>query len=200
MPARNRGRPRGSSPHREDDDKLLRKTALLLSSGGASTATEAFRTLLGIDDDAGVRRLQRRWRRDGDKFCQELRRQLLNQRWERDARALEESAPEIFAKVTAFARSEGGAEVLADEMKDSENSPLMSLGLMKLWELTESNSPIGAAAAEAAFEKANTEWCRYGCDPDPAFLRRFAELCLNRAGDLPLAPQDSSVNSCGDEK
>lgn len=194
MSAKKRGRPPGSSRHRESDDQLLRSVAFHLVSGRAGTPTEAIRNLLGPDDEAGIRRLQRRWQLDGQDFIDALQRQFWDQRWEMEARELEAAAPDFFAKVTAFAQSKGGTEVLAGEMR-FPNSPLMSLGIMKLWELIERHSPLGAEAADRAFARSYAEWCRHGSQPDTAFLERFAELCLNRAATAKSVPVSSEENS-----
>ena len=194
MSVRKRGRPRGSSPHRERDDRYLKRAAVQLVSGLARTPTEAFRGIAENEDEAVIRRLQRRWQRDGDTFIQGVQQGLLDRRWEFDARALEENAPELFAKVRALAQSEGGSEILSAQMKGRETSSLMSLGIVKLWELIRHHSPTGADAADRAFTDIYADWCRYGSEPDAAFLERFAELCLGRAADsnsaLPTAIDD----------
>jgi len=183
MPPPKRGRPLGSSPHRDSDDDILKRAARLLVFLHVKTPTEAFRRLVGDEDEAAIRRLQRRWTRNSQTYIDGVQQELRNRRWEIDAKALEENAPHIFEKISAFAKSEGGAEVLAAQLGGNDSSSLMSLGIMKLWELLQRYSPTGSDAAEQAFEDVYANWCRYGNGPDAAFLQRFAELCLDKAAD-----------------
>lgn len=178
-----RGRPRGSSPNRKTDDPILRRAAMRLVTGRARTPTEAFRDIVGDDNTALIRRLQRRWSDEGQQFLAELPRLWQKQRWDMEAVALEQAAPELFSRVRSFAQSSGGREALTELGIEPDGPSLMSLGIMKLWELLQERQPVGAAAADHAFSEAMSQWSRFGVQPDGAFMRRFAELCLAIADD-----------------
>lgn len=154
-----------------------------LVTGQAKTPTEAFRDIVGEDDSALIRRLQRRWSREGEQCLAGLQTLWQKQRWNREAVALEQAAPELFSRVRSFARSSGGREALTELGIEPDGSSLISLGIMKLWDLLQERQPVGAAAADGAFLEAMSQWSRFGVQPDGAFLRRFAELCLASTDD-----------------
>lgn len=176
------GRPRGSSPYGAADKPRLRKAAYLLVRGKARSALDAFHQLVGEDDSALIRRLQRRWKSDGERYLREAQEPWWEERWAREAEALKEAAPELYSKLKAFAESEGGAEMLAGLLATRSPSSLMSLDIRKLWELVQDYYPSGTRATDLAFDKTFGEWSRFGT-PDAVFLRRFAELCLAKADD-----------------
>lgn len=183
MEKRSRGRPKGSSSTKDQDTQYLRLAAHLLVRANEKSPSSAFHRLTG-GDEAAVRRLQRRWKEEGDAFIEEARRPWLFERWERDARELEHAAPEQFARIKAFAESEGGQDLLLGLSPNRQPIPFMGFGLFHLWQLVEAHSPLGEAAAERAFAASCQDWQRFGCDPDTAFLKRFAELCLENAAAL----------------
>jgi hypothetical protein len=181
---KSRGRPLGSSPNKEADEQILRKAGMLMLRGRARNPTEAFRDTLGDPDDHLIRRLQRRWLRERDRILAELQAPLWDQRWEWEAAALEKSAPDVFAKIKVFAESEGGAAVLAEMRSGRSQRQMMALGIMRLWELVEEHSPVGMVAADRAFARLLAGWSRFGTEPTAPFLRRIAERCLERAGEI----------------
>ena len=93
---------------------------------------------------------------------------------------MQNEAPETFARIEAFYESKGGTDILSK--LSGVKSPMMSYGIAKLLELVEQTSPTGPAAAERAFAAHYDAWSQFGSAPDAAFLRRFAELCLEAAG------------------
>lgn len=198
MAKASRGRPRGSSPHKEIDEPVLRQAAWRLITGSARNPTEAFRDVIGEVEDHVIRRLQRAWRRDGERLLAELQSPLWDGRWEHEAAALEKAAPQVAARIKAFAQSEGGAQILAERLGDRPPSHLMSLGIIKLWELVEDHVPIGAAAADRAFAQLLYGWSRFGAGPDAVFLRRLAERCLERARALETAEGPDAATPPGE--
>lgn len=180
MTLRNRGgRPSGIYPHHSVDRPLLERAVQILAIGNAKSPTDAFRQLVGEDNDAHIRRLQRRWRRLGDEFEAEFEVEKRNGRWQMQSEALLESAPDLHERIAAFATSPAGAALLAQIA--GRPLPPMAFGIKRLWDLISSTSPHGAAAADAAFTDALTHWSRFGASPDRAFLTRFAELCREQA-------------------
>ncbi|MGD9712779.1 MAG: hypothetical protein AB7V46_12000 [Thermomicrobiales bacterium] len=111
----------------------------------------------------------------------EVRQPLWDQRWELEAVELKRAQPEVFDQIMAFANSKGGAEKLAAFQIPGRPFFIMSVGIAKLWEMTENSRRIGKEAAERTYASAYDEWSRYGSTPDAAFLERFAELCLDQA-------------------
>ena len=157
---------------------------MLMLRGRARNPTEAFRDILGDPDEHLIRRLQRRWLREGDRILAELQAPLWDQHWERDAAAFEKAAPDVFAKIRVFAESEGGAAVLAEMLPGRSQSQIMALGVVRLWELVEEYSPVSVIAADRAFAQLLAGWSRFGSEPTAPFLRRIAERCLERAGEI----------------
>lgn len=157
---------------------------MLLISGRARNPTQALRDLLGDADDNVIRRLQRRWTRDGEMFLSALQGSWFEQRWQLEAEALKKSAPEVFARIVAFAESEGGSQLLSEHLRGRPTSSLMSLGISTISKLLVANAPTGAKAADHAFAQSIQTWKQFGAEPDAAFLKRFAQLCLQRAEAL----------------
>ena len=183
MASKLRGRPKSSSPHYAADREKLRSAASMMLFQGVKTPTEAFKRL--TQDESVLRRLQRRWKRDGEAYLNHYKDQtrLWNDRWAHEAKALEHSAPDLFAKVKEFGESAEGKAILQFYGDAGKPAVLMSLGIVKLWELIQETSPIGAVPADKAFDKTYASWSRYGLEPDSAFLTRMAELCLAKAAD-----------------
>jgi hypothetical protein len=171
------GRPVGSSPYKEQDDVLLGKAAKLLVRGEVRSVAAAFREVLGEENTSDPRRLQRRWASDGERFLEEARAPFQWSHWERDARALKEASPELYARLERMFGSEGGVRLL--KMKGDGERPVhfMSLGIVALNELLKRYEMQGAEAAYAEFSRVYAEWSRYGSKPDPVFLRAFAARC-----------------------
>lgn len=179
-----RGRPAGTSPHRKEDQPVLEQAALLLTSGRSRSPTRAFRDILKDVDDRRLRRLQRAWKREGDRLLEALQGSLWELRWQVEAEALEQSAPEVFARIRTFAQSDGAVEVLPGHLRGASPARLMSLGIVKLWEMVEGSQPRGSKGAESAFARSLENWTSFGVEADAPFLRRFAVLCLERAAAL----------------
>jgi len=176
-----------TSPHEKTDQPLLRRAIQLIATGQAQNPTDAFRQLVQDEDDVHIRRLQRRWRQRGDDLCNDFDTGRREQAWHQDLNALERNAPNIHARVTAFAQSPAGATLL--QQIAGRPLPPMAFGIKRLWELIETTSPTGEAAADITFADALTHWSRFGTAPDRAFLLRFAELCASRADEMGEAEQ-----------
>ncbi|MGB3500259.1 MAG: hypothetical protein WBA44_01450 [Mesorhizobium sp.] len=175
------GRPAGSSPHRDTDDPILQQAVRLIASGQARNPTGAFKKLVQDEDTVHIRRLQRRWRQVGERLSQQEHDVRSQERWEIDSEALRQSAPDLHARITKFATSVAGAQLL--EQIAGRPLPPMAFGLVRLLELAQSNAPHGASAADFAFDQALEHWSRFGTVPDRAFLLRFAKLCESKADD-----------------
>jgi hypothetical protein len=185
--SRKRGRPVGTAPNREQDERLIQRAVRSLLCGVHANATAAFRALLNQDDPefpSVLRRLQRRWQHEGERYLEEARRQAFSKRWQFEADQFEKASPELARIINTFAASAVGKAVLLQYGKDGIPAEPMSLGAAKLWEEIVRHSAVGPLRAEALFEKAYASWSVTGLEPDEAFLRRFAELCLTQADAL----------------
>ncbi len=70
---RGRGRPKGASRHADTDWGLLQTVAEAIALDPTLKATTAIRNR-GVTDEAALRRLQRRWKEDGDKLLRQAGR------------------------------------------------------------------------------------------------------------------------------
>lgn len=190
---RKRGRPVGTAPNRKHDERLLRQAARNLVFGLSPNATAAFRSLLKKDQPkyedkpefpAVLRRLQRQWKQHGERHLDETRRDAFAQRWQFDADQLEKASPEFSQVVDTFAASSVGQTVLRKYGQNGIPADPLSLGIVTLWEEIVRHSAIGPLRAEELFKQAYAGWSAAGLEPDEAFLRRFAELCLAQADRL----------------
>ncbi|MFC0218052.1 hypothetical protein ACFFJ7_06585 [Pseudochelatococcus lubricantis] len=182
-----RGRPMGTAPNRKHDERLLQQAARNLLFGLSPNATAAFRSLLDEDDPqfpAVLRRLQRQWQQHGDRYLEETRRNAFAQRWRFDADRLEKASPEFSQVVDTFAASSVGQAVLRKYGQNGIPADPLSLGIVTLWDEIVRNSAIGPLRAEELFKQVHADWSATGLEPDEAFLRRFAELCLAQADRL----------------
>ena len=202
-----RGRPIGTAPNREHDDRLLRQAAQRLFYGLSPNATAAFSSLLGQIYDrasdegdrafqAALRRLQRQWKDQGERYQENARRHAFSKRWQIEAAELQKASPELSRIIDTFAASAVGKGVLLKYGSGGIPAEPMSLGLVTLWEEIVRHSAIGPLRAEELFDKAYTNWSDAGLEPDEAFLRRFAELCLDQAERLKA---HAVMKSAGDE-
>lgn len=185
--SKRRGRPSGTGPHQANDERLLRQAALRLFYGLSPNATSAFQALLGGDSRKNknvVRRLQRHWQSDRDRYLEEARRHAFSSRWQIEADELAKASPELFRVIATFAASAVGQAVLTGYSTDGQPVDPMSLGIVRLWEEIVRHSAVGPLRAEELFDQAYTGWSVTGLEPDEAFLRRFAELCLAQADRL----------------
>ncbi|MGV6872571.1 hypothetical protein ACUSIJ_07745 [Pseudochelatococcus sp. B33] len=194
---RKRGRPMGTAPNREHDQRLLRQAVRNLIFGLSPNATGAFRSLLDEDDPefpAVLRRLQRQWQQHGEQYLAEARRDAFAQRWLFDADQLEKASPEFSRVVDTFAASSIGQAVLRRYGQDGMPADPLSLGIVTLWDEIVRHSAIGLLHAEELFKQAYAGWSATGLEPDEAFLRRFAELCLAQADRLKTHADASAGN------
>ncbi len=186
-PPKRRGRPVGTTPNREHDERLLRQAALRLFHGLSPNATAAFRSLLDEDNPhfgSILRRLQRHWQNHAERYLEQARRDAFSRRWQYEAKALAEALPELSRTIDTFFSSAIGKTVLLKYGKDGIPAEPMSLGMMRLWEEIVRHSAVGPIRAEELFDRAYSDWSATGLEPDEAFLRRFAELCLEQADRL----------------
>jgi hypothetical protein len=148
--------------------------------------------LTGFEDGPVIRRLQRRWQRDGQTFIDAHVAGLKTIRRALEERSLEESAPEIYRQVKEFMNSPGGIELVApyEVLPGARHT----FDFFPIWRLRELNVPHGALRAEQEFKAVGERWGRFGSPPDSAFLRRFAELCLEQADE---ADRSSKVHAEG---
>ncbi|MCO5064996.1 MAG: hypothetical protein M9924_11365 [Rhizobiaceae bacterium] len=176
-----RGRPIGTSPTRAEDDRILARVALHLTMGLGEDFTNSARRIIGDrrDHDAVVKRLQRKWKSRREEFLEKARKVQLDMHWKNDLKALRQNQPELFSIVETFARSAKGQEILRGEGVHSDN--YMALGMMRLWELIQGASALGTNQADRFFAKAYADWASTGLDPDEDFLKRIAELALEKA-------------------
>lgn len=187
MTKKKRGRPVGTSPNKENDDSLLEKAADLLVRAKAKTPTQAFIQLLDEGDDAGLRRLQRKWKANAEALIIKAREPFMDEMWEHDEEGLKHHRPETYELIKAFASSDGGKAYLLE--KGTENKPvhIMSLGLGKISVLLKQTTMHGEQKAKEEFSKSYSEWSNFGSKPDIEFLRTFAELCLAKADEVEAA-------------
>lgn len=196
-----RGRPAGTRPNLIHDEPMLRAAARNLHYGLSKTASAVFSSLLdriydrAFEDDyrkfhSVLRRLQRHWERDGERYLEEAGRNAWSGRWQFEADQLQKASPELARTIRIFAASPPGEAVLLKYGRDGVPAEPMSLGLVKLWEEIVKHSAIGPLRADELFERAYAEWSLSGLEPDAAFLHRFAELCLAQADRL-SAPGDT---------
>jgi hypothetical protein len=184
---RKRGRPTGSTPNREHDERLLRQAARKMFYGLSENATAAFRSLLKQDSaesETVLRRLQRRWQDHRERYLEEARRDAFSRRWKFEADELAKASPELSRTIDIFVASAAGKALLLKYGRDGVPAEPMSLGLMTLWEEIVRHSATGPLRAEQLFDQTYTGWSATGLEPDEAFLRRFAELCLAQADRL----------------
>lgn len=184
MAIKKRGRPVGSSPTKDDDYKLLQTAAYKLVRAQAKTPTEAFKQIVGEDDEASLRRLQRRWKVDGESFIFEARAPFWYERWKLIEEGLKESSPETYQLIKAFESSNGGKAYLLGKGKENEPVHIMSLGIGALSVLFKQTTMHGEQKAKEEFSRVYSEWSNFGSNPDSEFLRSFAELCLTKADEL----------------
>lgn len=184
MTSKPRGRPAGTSPKKAQDDVLLLKAAEMLVRLQVGSPSAAFKKLVGEGNDVDRRRLQRRWSSDGDTFINKAQEPFFHERWEKEARALKEAAPDLYEKVTTFVKSQGGAELLLSKGTGDEPIHFMSLGIISLNEWLKKTTMHGAEKAQEVFPKIIKHWGKFGVGPDPEFLRIFAELCLAKADEV----------------
>lgn len=187
MAIKKRGRPVGSSPTKDDDYKLLQTAAYKLVRAQAKTPTEAFKQIVGEDDEASLRRLQRRWKVDGESFISEARAPFWHERWKLIEEGLKESSPETYQLIKAFESSNGGKAYLLGKGKENKPVHVMSLGLGKLSVLLKQTKMHGEQKAKEEFFKSYSKWSNFGSKPDIEFLRTFAELCLAKADEVEAA-------------
>lgn len=182
-----RGRPAGTSPNREHDQRLLQQAARRLFFGLSDSATEAFTVLLNTNDqkfDSTLRRLQRHWQKDAQRHMEDACQYAFTERWRLEARALTEASSELARTIEMFADSAVGKSVLKKYGTDGIPAEPMSLGIVRLWEEIVRHSAVGPLRAQALFDQAYTGWSVTGLEPDEAFLREFARLCIAQADRL----------------
>jgi hypothetical protein len=190
-----RGRPVGATHYREHDERLLEQAARRLFFGLSRNATAAFSSLLEPRYDrstdegdrafqAVLRRLQRQWKFNSERYMDEARRGVFAERWKFEAKELRKGSPKLSRTIDVFASSPAGRAVLLEYGSNGIPAEPLSLGLMRLWEEIVRHSAIGPIRAEELFDQAYTGWSSTGLEPDEAFLRRFAELCLMQADRL----------------
>jgi len=179
-----RGRPKSSYANKAEGDKLLSKVADKLVRMQANSPTEAIRQLIGEDQDSELRRLQRRWSREGDAFIKKAQEPFFRSKWEKEGKDLKEQLPDLYEKFHNFAISTGGKKLFLEMGDGVAPVHFMSLGVLKLNQLVTEHTLQGNEKAESAFEHQMKEWGKFGNDPDAEFLRTFAELCLKKAEGL----------------
>lgn len=182
-----RGRPAGTSSNLEHDQRLLQQAARRIFFGLSESPTEAFRVLLDNDDpqfDGVLRRLQRHWQKNAQRYVEEARQYAFTGRWRLQARALTQASPELARTIEIFADSAVGKSVLMKYGKDGIPAEPMSLGIVKLWEEIVRHSAVGPLRAKTLFDQAYIGWSVTGLEPDEAFLREFAKLCMAQADRL----------------
>lgn len=184
MTSKPRGRPVGTSPKKAQDDVLLLKAAEMLVRLQVGSPSAAFKKLVGEDNDVDRRRLQRRWSSDGDTFINKAQEPFFHERWEKEAKAFKEAAPELFEKFRAFSESKGGSHLLREEGSGDKPIHFMSLGIVKLNELLKQHSMQGVKKAEEEFNNQYNDWCSFGFVPDVDFLRSFGKQCLDKADQI----------------
>lgn len=123
------------------------------------------------------------------------RRHALSHRWKFEAGELERASPELSRVINTFAASPVGKAVLQTYGKYGIPADPMSLGIVTLWEEIVRHSAIGPLRAEALFGKVYADWSATGLDPDEAFLRRFAQLCLAQADRLKACAGANSADN-----
>lgn len=172
-----RGRPKGSSKLNTGDAKLLHEVAHMLLRGVAATPTNALQQLLDLDDEAAIRRLQRKWKLSGEDFIREI-----VAGWERERRhkwrsALKAANPELATLIFEFEQSEPGKKLL------QERDPF-SLPIAALWELVANSSYRGSARARQVFDELWRLWSKHPLGPDRSFLETLSGLIAQEAQQL----------------
>lgn len=184
MSKRKPGRPKGSSSKNFDDEKFLSKVTDILIKGGAKSPTSAIKQVIGDDQASDLRRLQRKWTDEGDAYIRKAQEPFKKERWDKEARALKEAAPDLYERIRGFANSRGGKELLLNKGDGEKPIHFMSLGIVSLNEWLKKTTMHGAEKAEVEFPKTIQYWSKFGSQPDPEFLRTFGKLCIEKADQL----------------
>lgn len=108
-------------------------------TGRAPSPTEAFRCLTNEEDGAAIRRLQRRWQRDGQGFIDGYIDSLTTSRWAWEEKNLAEEAPALLEQLKQFETSPGGIELLAGLARTPATRNTHDF--MTFWRLRETTCP-----------------------------------------------------------
>lgn len=184
MKEQKRGRPKGSSSKNLNDERILADVTDIIIRGSAKNPTAAIKQVIGEGQASDLRRLQRKWTLEGESLIVKAQAPFWKDRWNREAKALKEAAPELYERFSNFAKSKGGAEMLLEKGDDGQPIHFMSLGMVSLNEWLKKTTMHGSDKAQKEFPKILSHWGKFGVAPDTEFLRAFAQLCMDKANEL----------------
>ena len=134
-PTKKRGRKLGSSLYPKDQE-LLMTAARGLNTGRYTSPNNAF-TRITNDDETAIRRLNRRWQKEGALLL-ELDRKAHLERCELEYRSLRHNQPVLWSRIVEFMATPAGKRHLKQyERADGMPVHPMALGLMNLFEAIE---------------------------------------------------------------
>lgn len=204
---RPRGRPRGTTTHPEDEH-VLNRAAWLLVAGYVATPTEAFRRVVDEDDEAAIRRLQRKWLASGRRRLDREVARIWEERWTHDLWSLWTNQPELYARLMVLEASPEGQAYLAEHAgPDGQPAASMSLNLKALFDRIEEwerdrrdpaatdGADLSGAHEEALFQSSLRMWRELAGRLSPRLLRSFGDRChaianrLDAVDALAASPQ-----------